>query len=912
MKDKNIYLFILGALFIFVFHPVLSFTPLAANDFPYLSQSELFQRFSLPYAWWNRGSQGFGEYTIPFLWVWPMDFLYGLAAYLGLSFSLIQRLLGIIPVIILGAIGIRKLLKHYSLNETSVLVGTLIYILNTYFILLIDGGQLAFALSYAWLPFVFLGFVRAYENYNARTIFIAALSVSVFVLTDIRYVYLAFLLFGVFIFYQFLILPSKDYFSIFGRLVVLVGLSTIMLIGILAYMIIPAFFAQGANLPSGYADISQTNFLGFTTIANAILLLQPHWYENVFGQLSELQWQFVLFPLLAFSAPILNRKNKTIGFWLIVSILGIFLTKGSLEPFGEVYTWLFTNFPGFSLFRDSTKFYVFIALSYTVLSSYTIHALSKSKLLGIIIGIAAVSISLLITSPVWQEKMTGILSSPRHLDSFRIVASQLSSDQNFGRILWIPGRTPLSYADVNHPSVESSRLLSLRPFAIGVVGNYELFNFLRDAPFMNQILRIAAVSYVAYPYPDEKRFNLKEDENEYYNTFLNQLSSSDWSAGLLSSKPFPILKTMNAVDRLFLAPNHFYVVGSDRIYWDLSNGSSFDLSKNVLTFAEEAKTEIPLNSSIILYNKKKIDLVLTQIPKERFIFPAKNIPFEPKVNGWWKRNGSDVIQWRAFLQEKYSLDSLDFDYGGGWSVAEGVQTLEIKNEKIKPGMLLFARVMTSSHGGKIEFTQGNTTLGQINTIPEEIKNITLKNRGWEEIPDTTYTYEDTNVSWYEAAKLANNEPITIKTSGDLNVINALAVISEEDLRSANEYSSSYEIYDWNFLTEIEKEELLQLNSTAELTYERISPVHYKVRVEGITGPQTIVFSESYDSLWRLNDQKSFSAYSMINGFQVDQNGEYDLYFSAQKYVNYGLYISGVTIIILISLLLYFKRGTMNK
>src|SRR5258706_2474394 len=147
MRKNNILLLATGAILLFVFHIVLSFTPLVANDFPYLSQSELLSRWSLPYAWWARGSDGLGGYSVPFLWFWPMDVVYGFAAKLGMNFAAIERVFGIIPAIALGVFSIRKLLKRYAIQGTGIFIASLIYVLNTYFILLIDGGQLQLALS---------------------------------------------------------------------------------------------------------------------------------------------------------------------------------------------------------------------------------------------------------------------------------------------------------------------------------------------------------------------------------------------------------------------------------------------------------------------------------------------------------------------------------------------------------------------------------------------------------------------------------------------------------------------------------------------------------------------------------------------------------------------------------------------
>src|SRR4029079_9131602 len=105
-----------------------------------------------------------------------------------------------------------------------------------------------------------------------------------------------------------------------------------------------------------------------------------------------------------------------------------------------------------------------------------------------------------------------------------------------------------------------------RPFSIGVIGSYEVFNFLRDTSFMNQIMKVTAIKYVGYPYTDTRREDLKDDEKKYYDTFLDQLTNAPWSNGRITEKPVALIATKEPAEHIFLAPNTFFILGSDSLY----------------------------------------------------------------------------------------------------------------------------------------------------------------------------------------------------------------------------------------------------------------------------------------------------------------------------------------------------------
>ena len=256
------------------------------------------------------------------------------------------------------------------------------------------------------------------------------------------------------------------------------------------------------------------------------------------------------------------------------------------------------------------------------------------------------------------------------------------------------------------------------------------------------------------------------------------------------------------------------------------------------------------------------------------------------------------------MQQKYGIDNSDFDYGGGWAVGEGSLKLEVRSLKFKEGNLLLARVMESSRGGKIEFYQGENKIGEINTRVERPKKVEVKITGYKEIPDRIFTYDKADFSWFEAGKLVSDEPLTIKTGGDINVVNALISISGDEWRRIDNSIHRYKINKPEDIT-------LDNKTNVKISYERVAPTYYKVKIKGLKTPSTLVFSETYDSLWSIRHSEggsikfSFPLYSLINGFTVDSDGEYDIYFTPQKYVLPGLIVSGATLIFLIILL---KRG----
>ncbi|MCX7928138.1 MAG: hypothetical protein N2558_00445 [Patescibacteria group bacterium] len=899
-----------------------------ANDFPDVAEEVLKTGYDMPRIWTGEYN-GFGNYAISTMWAWPMNFLYAFGAQIGLPFSLLYRILGFYLFLFLGIYSFSKLLSLYQISKNGKLVATLFYLANTYIVLLIDGGQYLIALAYAFLPFCFFSFIESQKKSFYKKL-LAALSITILGYFDIRFVYVLFLLMFFYIFVTIVFSSFEDslnkLFEFFKTFLVV----CFVFVTFNFYWLLPALLVQPPSLPLGYDRLSQVRELSFASLSHGLFVISPHWHKNNFGEIAKINSFFGMIAIFVFLTPIFVRRNKHVAFWFLICLVFVFLVKGSKEPFGSIYEWLFLNIPGFSMFRDPTKFFFLVCLSFAVLLGFSITVLEKKYKL--ILKVKNISIPFFTSSflfvwfllmyPTYTNLMTGTLSKPIYLNEFEKIKKHLLDDQGFGRVLWLPQRPPLGYAALENPSVSAYELIKIRPFATGIIGTYETMNFLRDSSYMDKFLDMAGIKYVAYPFYDIRRKEVSEDERNYYFTFLDQLKNTKWFGNLIYDYPVAFLQTKSNKDLIYLANETVGVVGSDKIYEEIDFLGA-DLSKNPLLFIEESHNLSSYVKSgdirkVILYNKNLLDLYLSFIDTGRYVFPSKNLDFSPSQSSWWKRESMDFVWWRSFLQEKYLIDNTDFDYGGGWAIAERESELEIIDQSFKKQGDLYARVLFSKKGGKVSFWQSGKEIGSIQTKVENPREIIRAVKGYGDTKDKELTFYDSNFLWVKVGELISYESITIKTQGDLNVINALVVIEKDELQKIIFSTKDIEINQWENMNLKDKKNLFSQNvsNTATLSYRKLNSTEYLLNVKNLNNRATIVFTNTYDKLWILNSSQSLPVYSFANGFVVSNSGEYKIFYYPNKFVEIGFYVSvffvTFILIVFISNFLTFKITNKNE
>lgn len=897
MKVKNS--LVPAVVIFFVFSVVFSTKVLVGNDYPLISKSVATDSLRLPQTW-KSDSANLGEYSVSTLWAWPMNFAYGLLFNLGLDFWIIERALGLLPILVLGYWGINKLLRHEGIRPDARKLASLFYLLNTYIILVIDGGQLAIGLSYAWMPIAYWRFKKSLKE-GFKSKLISGLAVAVLGFFDVRFLYpLAILL--TLDFFLGVFFREKDKAIKYSSSWVISGLiSVVVLVALNFYWIWLSFVAKAPTLPAGFERLAGAESLSFASLLHSLFLVQPHWYQNIFGRIANIPPLFVVVPILVFLAPVVNRRSKRVGYWLLVALLGVFLVKGSQPPLGEVYKWIFANIPGFSLFRDPTKFFFLIAISYTVLLANTFQGLfSKFPKHKNYFGVLFFGFLFVFVSPVWLDKMNGILSSRVDQDKYLSLNQRLENDSEYGKVLWVPRRPPLGYSSVLHPEVAASETVQARPFAVGVVGTYELYNFLRR-PYVGPLLAASGFKYLVYPDPGRQGTDLKQDQIDYYNWFVGKIDSYDWSTKIDGLTTFEVEGNKGLI---YPSLNNTIVVGSDDLYF----GAAEDILETGFVFVEEHPgllVSLVENDYLpILLNKKtETDLAVNLIEEPDFIFPAKYLDFSPNGQRWWKRETIDLISWRGFLQQKYGIDNVDFDYLGGWAVAEGETRFVLPDALEKDGVLL-ARILTSREGGSLRFFQGSRPIGGVVTKQTAESYIYYEGGEVDGVTETL-NFSESNFLWVEIGEVSKGERIEIATSGNLNAINTLTIVDSQEWSFVKERTrllvDEGRVFDASGFFESSN----KTTNEVSLEYTRISPTKYSVKVSNVKSPTIVVFTQKYDTLWKLDNIEPIPVYSVFNGFVVDRDGTYLLEYSAQRHVLLGFVVSLVSFVV-ISLTLLLK------
>ena len=158
--------------------------------------------------------------------------------------------------------------------------------------------------------------------------------------------------------------------------------------------------------------------------------------------------EFLVLPLVAFGSLLFVRKFSVL-FFAFLAVIGAFLAKGAAEPFGQLYLWLFDHVPGFMLFRDATKFYVLVAVSFTVLIP-----MIMSRIRFRLAPFLFVLIWLYTIRPAITHELTGTFQPSPVPEEFVALKDFLVLQDDSFATFWVPLRHRFGYASALHPARE--------------------------------------------------------------------------------------------------------------------------------------------------------------------------------------------------------------------------------------------------------------------------------------------------------------------------------------------------------------------------------------------------------------------------------------------------------------------------
>ena len=511
MKKYLLFASIIGIILI-AYRGILTPGTLTNTDLPYWNSSNL---LPLPFVWDMQRGSGMGGFYAPFLWYFlPITFPFRfLLDTLHIPWEIVVRIVLFLPLFLLGGGGSLLLVRQITRSWWIGLFGPLLFFFNSYVILLLSGGQVQMALGVGCLVLMILSLVLSThpENIWEKKIGIILFPLSLLLLLwyELRVFVLGLGVVGLFAFLQLLFSKNKKQtMYLFGGMFLF---SVLFLIILNAFWYVPVLLHKTdpiKDLGKAFYSVEALKYFSFATIEYPFSLHHPFWPENIFGKMNFFSPLFLLLPFstlffLSFS----NREKNTkviIIFSLLLILLGSFLGKGVQDPFGEIFQWLFFHVPGFSLFRDPSKFYMLVLVGYMILFPMSVYLFSKEKSqkIQMFLFMYAVFILTIPTLHYLLFKPTGAIKSREVPGWYQKSGEVIRHDPFFYRTLWYPSISIFSYYSFTHPAIPAVDYFETYSLS-------SLHNKMKDSATEKRI-KDSAIRYIIVPQDTESTIFISE------------------------------------------------------------------------------------------------------------------------------------------------------------------------------------------------------------------------------------------------------------------------------------------------------------------------------------------------------------------------------------------------------------------
>ena len=470
----------------------------------------------------------------------PTYAMYGfLAKFFGLGFTISERLIYLWPVLIVAPLATFVLLRDIVRSPWARLVGVCAYSFNTY-IMLLQGGGLTLAGAWAFAPLVLCFFIKTLDDrqHKLRSTILTALFGAICSAYEPR---IFFIVVWVLFFYAcyyglFQIYRAED-----GKkklraayTVALAAVRPVILMVLLDFFWIIGLATVKGEKGQG---IIATGLWGsaYYNIKEALTLFHPFWLSPGYFIVQKIPFYAWLIPVFAFLGLYLNRKNTLAIFFGLLACFGILLTKQSDYPFPGLYIWLFHNAPGFNAFREASKFYGIIAISYSVLIALFVEKLFEYKErlsyrhinFAYIITAIACLIFIINLYPQAVHGQGNIIEARTVPNDYKIFKDFIQKDNSYSRIYWLPRFSRWSYYDALHPKVsDANNVFDLQSNLPGDIQN-ALHGTIFEKPYAESYFKDTSIKYVAIPLRDKANkddFFFDQDRQ----SFIKQLDKVTW------------------------------------------------------------------------------------------------------------------------------------------------------------------------------------------------------------------------------------------------------------------------------------------------------------------------------------------------------------------------------------------------
>ena len=460
---KNIGIFtIYLVISLFVFRKVLS-TPgfISLRDdwtMPPYSFQYIGQARKMLYAW---SSNFMGAGYIRRLGDYPYLFFSILAWIFGFGGAFFTKGILVLTMSLSGYL-MFLFLKDFLSNKKACFLGSLMYMFSPMFFNASVSGYFVFLISYALLPLFFSLFIKILNSTktNFKQVISAGLLLR-FIFGQDNFIFIISGLLSLFYIFEIICKRKsvKDIFNDIKKLapvfVITWALSLPSFFGIV-FGLKETSFLVSTGLDSWNVGATPSIFFSF--------FLDGAGYRYFISAVSRdffVLWALFGFVLLSliFASLFFVKKDKYIVFFIFISLINIFLFKGSKEPFDFINNFLFNKINIFRVaFRNAQYFTVLVSLAFAYLLGSTIDGvterfkLNEKKIDGVLFAHILILI-IAFNAPF----LTGDLSKNIQSIDFDPIYKDLLLDleKEGSRVLWLPASQPMAYKNSRTPGLDT-------------------------------------------------------------------------------------------------------------------------------------------------------------------------------------------------------------------------------------------------------------------------------------------------------------------------------------------------------------------------------------------------------------------------------------------------------------------------
>jgi hypothetical protein len=493
---------------------------------------------------------GLGSINIS-LSVFPANYLAGWLLNAGINQNLVYKIMFLFPIALITPLSFYLLTNYVLKNKISAITASSIYSYANA-ILVGTTGTMTSSVVLAIAPLIILFYIKLINEKNIYYLYLCLFYIFISISFDVRFVYLIYWILLIYTFYFYIIKYKannkfQDIFHkndikhllIFSLFSILINFYWILILFVDSTAIaqVGARSLWGSNL----VNLTQSIFLNHSIWNNSLLI--PFYHNPL--RFSSLLAPFIFIAVLL----VFNKKNHLLIFFIIIAFIGIFLTKMNHPPFIHIYEWLYLNMPGFDFFRESSKFYFFIAMGYAIAIS-SIFLTMKSRLLkyGLFIIINLMYLSN--TIPLITSEINTMYVERKMPNDYKILNKMINNDKDlFFRSLYMPRYSQWGQDTPMHPRLDFMSQYHTNPTIkniLSIPGSYE--SKISDSKFIDYLNNVS-VRYIILPIKDiENNDNFYEylGEKIYWENLLKKLAKAkDFKKIDLNFKELNVYENLN-------------------------------------------------------------------------------------------------------------------------------------------------------------------------------------------------------------------------------------------------------------------------------------------------------------------------------------------------------------------------------